>query len=65
MHTIRLLLMLVLLSPVTALTGCTSAEGEWVRLDADAFAEAIDSEETAFLLDTRTQAEWEQEGYIA
>jgi len=36
-----------------------------VRLDADAFAEAIDSEETAFLLDTRTQAEWEQDGYIA
>lgn len=65
MKSIRLLMMLVLLSPITALTGCTSAEAEWLRLDADAFAEAIDSEEAAFLLDTRTQAEWEQDGYLA
>ncbi len=65
MNTVRLLLMLALLSPLTALTGCTSAEGEWLRLDADAFAQAIETEETAFLLDTRTQAEWEQDGYLA
>ena len=65
MNTIRLLWMLVFLSPMTALTGCTSAEGEWLRLDADAFAQAIETEETAFLLDTRTQAEWEQDGYLA
>ena len=65
MNTIRLLLMLVLFSPLAALTGCTSAEGEWMRLDAEAFAEAIETESEAFLLDTRTQAEWEQDGYLA
>ena len=65
MNTIRLMLMLVLLSPLTVLTGCTSAEEEWLRLDADAFAQALETENEAFLLDTRTQAEWEQDGFLA
>ena len=65
MNTIRLMLMLVLLSPLTVLTGCTSAEEEWLRLDPDAFAQALETENEAFLLDTRTQAEWEQDGFLA
>ena len=61
----RLLLMVALMSPMAVLAGCTAESEAWQRLGADTFAEAIEEEEGAFLLDTRTQVEWEQDGYIA
>ena len=65
MLNLRLLLMVALLSPMAVLAGCTAENEAWQRLSADTFAEAIEEESGAFLLDTRTQVEWEQDGYIA
>lgn len=67
MHSVRLWVMLALLSPVWGLAGCTSeAESEaWQRVGADEFADAVESETEAFLLDTRTQPEWEQDGHLS
>ena len=65
MRNLRLLLMVALLSPMAMLAGCTAESEAWQRVGADTFAEAIEEEEGAFLLDTRTQVEWEQDGYIA
>ena len=66
MHSVRLWLMLALLSPLWVMIGCTgeSEDAAWQRVDADAFADAVDTEENAFLLDTRTQPEWEQDGHL-
>ena len=59
--------MLALLSPLWVMIGCTgeSEDAAWQRVDADAFADAVDTEENAFLLDTRTQPEWEQDGHLS
>lgn len=67
MHSVRLWLMLALLSPLWVMIGCTgeSEDAAWQRVDADAFANAVDTEENAFLLDTRTQPEWEQDGHLS
>ena len=67
MHSVRLWLMLALLSPLWVMIGCTgeSEDAAWQRVDADAFADAVDTEENAFLLDTRTQPEWEQDGHLS
>ncbi len=65
MRNLRLLLMVALLSPMAVLAGCTAENEAWQRVGADTFAEAIEEEAGAFLLDTRTQVEWEQDGYIA
>lgn len=46
------------------LAGCTSATDEWLRIDADAFEAAIEEQPDAYLLDVRTQAEWEQDGHL-
>jgi len=64
MLNLRLMLMVALLSPLAMTAGCTAEAEAWQRVGADAFAEAIDAEAGAFLLDTRTQAEWEQDGHI-
>jgi len=67
MHSVRLWVILALLSPVWGLAGCTGeAESEaWQRVGADDFADAVESEADAFLLDTRTQPEWEQDGHLS
>ncbi len=57
------LLLLALVALTLPLAGCTSSSAGWVRLDVDEFAADID-EEVGFLLDVRTTAEWEQDGYI-
>jgi len=48
-----------------ALIGCIGeSSGKWQRLNAVEFDEAIEEIEDAYLLDTRTQAEWENDGHI-
>lgn len=55
--------MLLLLA--TSLVGCTAENDEqWLRLDADEFKTTLDSDSQAFLLDTRTQSEWENDGHL-
>jgi phage shock protein E len=47
------------------LVGCTGeSSSEWQRLNAVEFEEAIEEIDNAYLLDTRTQAEWENDGHI-
>ncbi len=47
------------------LVGCTGeSSSEWQRLNAVEFEEAIEEIDDAYLLDTRTQAEWENDGHI-
>lgn len=57
-------MLVLLVLPIASLAGCTSETDNWVRLGADEFAVAIDDEEDAFLLDTRTQDEWEADGHL-
>ena len=57
-------MLVLLVLPLASLAGCTSEANNWIRLDADEFAVAIDDEEGAFLLDTRTQDEWEADGHL-
>lgn len=57
-------MLVLLVLPLASLAGCTSEANNWIRLDADKFAVAIDDEEGAFLLDTRTQDEWEADGHL-
>lgn len=57
------LFILLLLS--TQLIGCTAeADEHWIRLDAEEFKTTLDAESQAFLLDTRTQSEWENDGHL-
>ena len=47
------------------MAGCTSSlEGEWQRLNAVQFHDNLSNTHDAFLLDTRTQIEWEDDGHI-
>lgn len=57
----RLLAFLLLLF---LLPGCFSNSGDWVRADVEAFDQAISDNPDAFLLDVRTQSEWEQDGHL-
>jgi len=36
----------------------------WERVDVDTFEQSIEDNPDAFLLDVRTQAEWEQDGHL-
>lgn len=67
MRTVRLSIMLALLCPLLLVAGCTSEpENEsWRRVGAEDFAEAVETEAEGFLLDSRTQAEWEQDGHLS
>tara|TARA_B110000444_G_scaffold254894_1_gene288183 strand:+ start:8370 stop:8792 length:423 start_codon:yes stop_codon:yes gene_type:complete len=56
--------LILLVLPLVSLAGCTSESENWTRLDADEFETAIDEEADAFLLDTRTQDEWEADGHL-
>lgn len=57
----RLLAFLLLLF---LLPGCFSNSGDWVRADVESFDQAISDNPDAFLLDVRTQSEWEQDGHL-
>ncbi|MDA8567787.1 rhodanese-like domain-containing protein [Euryarchaeota archaeon] len=52
------LLMIVLLS------GCMSDATMWERVGVGAFDDALEDNPDGFLLDVRTQAEWEQDGHL-
>ncbi|MDA0715732.1 MAG: rhodanese-like domain-containing protein [archaeon] len=55
----------ILLLLSTQLIGCTAETDEhWIRLDAEEFKTTLDAEAQAFLLDTRTQSEWENDGHL-
>ncbi len=57
------ILLLLFLSMI--LVGCTGESlNEWQRLNAVEFDEAIQEIQGAYLLDTRTQSEWENDGHI-
>lgn len=57
----RLLAILLLL---LLLPGCLSNSGDWARVDVETFDQAISDNLDAFLLDVRTQSEWEQDGHL-
>jgi phage shock protein E len=57
----RLLAILLLL---LLLPGCLSDSGDWARVDVETFDQAISDNPDAFLLDVRTQSEWEQDGHL-
>ena len=46
------------------LSGCIASSANWQRVDVDEFDQAIEENENAFLLDVRTQTEWEQDGHL-
>ena len=46
------------------LSGCTSDSSTWDRVDADSFNQEINDNPDAFLLDVRTQGEWEDDGHL-
>lgn len=52
------LLMIILLS------GCISDATMWKRVGVSDFADGIQDNPDALLLDVRTQAEWEQDGHL-
>jgi rhodanese-related sulfurtransferase len=41
-----------------------SNSGDWARVDVETFDQAISDNPDAFLLDVRTQSEWEQDGHL-
>jgi rhodanese-related sulfurtransferase len=47
-----------------AAAGEGGGEAEWVRVDVDTFAQTMEDNPDAFLLDVRTAPEWEDLGYI-
>ena len=46
------------------LSGCIASSADWQRVDVEEFDQAIEKNESAFLLDVRTQTEWEQDGHL-
>jgi rhodanese-related sulfurtransferase len=46
------------------LSGCIASSADWQRVDVEEFDQAIEENESAFLLDVRTQTEWEQDGHL-
>lgn len=46
------------------LSGCLSGGASWERVDVEGFEEALANEENGFLLDVRTDTEWEQDGHL-
>lgn len=41
-----------------------NTSANWERVDVDAFEQSIEDNPDAFLLDVRTQVEWEQDGHL-
>lgn len=50
---------------VLFLSGCVADEASWNRVNVEEFDQAINQQKEGFLLDVRTTAEWEQDGYIS
>ncbi|MGB0827225.1 MAG: rhodanese-like domain-containing protein [Candidatus Poseidoniaceae archaeon] len=50
---------------VLFLSGCVADEASWKRVNVEEFDQAINQQKEGFLLDVRTTAEWEQDGYIS
>lgn len=46
------------------LSGCIASSADWQRVGVEEFDQAIEENESAFLLDVRTQTEWEQDGHL-
>jgi rhodanese-related sulfurtransferase len=46
------------------LSGCIASSPNWQRVNVEEFDRAIEENEDAFLLDVRTQTEWEQDGHL-
>ena len=46
------------------LSGCIASSADWQRVGVEEFDQAIEEYESAFLLDVRTQTEWEQDGHL-
>jgi rhodanese-related sulfurtransferase len=46
------------------LSGCIASSPNWQRVNVEEFDRAIEENENAFLLDVRTQTEWEQDGHL-
>ena len=46
------------------LSGCIASSADWQRVGVEEFDQAIEEYESAFLLDVRTQPEWEQDGHL-
>jgi phage shock protein E len=61
---LRALILTALLAITLPLTGCVAEADGWVRLDVEAFAEEVEATENGFLLDVRTQDEWEADGHL-
>ncbi len=59
----RVVLAFLMIATISV-AGCTGTDGVWTEVDAAQFAELIDENPNAFLLDVRTQYEWENDGHI-
>ncbi len=46
------------------LSGCIASSPDWQRVNVEEFDQAIKENGSAFLLDVRTQTEWEQDGHL-
>lgn len=62
-HARRSMRVVFVLLILLLLPGCTAAN-DWERVDAEAFAQAIEDYPDGMLLDVRTTAEWEQDGHL-
>ena len=49
---------------ITIFAGCTSTNSNWERVSAEDFSEEIENNPDAFILDVRTQEEWEEDGHL-
>ncbi|MBT3357729.1 MAG: rhodanese-like domain-containing protein [Euryarchaeota archaeon] len=56
-------LLAILLISTISLAGCTT-DPMWSRADANEFSDLIENNQDAFLIDARTQTEWEDDGHI-
>ena len=55
---------LTLLMIASALAGCAADSSTWDRVDADSFNQEINDNPEAFLLDVRTQGEWQDDWHL-
>ncbi|HIG03824.1 MAG TPA: rhodanese-like domain-containing protein [Candidatus Poseidoniales archaeon] len=55
------ILLLALLLSISVMAGCLGGEEKWERVDAAEFHDLLSEDSNAFLLDVRTQSEWDDE----
>lgn len=63
MKKILIVCVLLLVTSSTFLAGCVS-ENSWQKLSVDEFEDQISNTSPLFILDVRTQIEWEQDGHL-